>query len=113
MIPPPPILGARRDAAPDEGTANGRLLPGTTVAKLAGMRFLLTPGWVTRRVPTGLVAATTLAGAMLVGSVVVNAAQQAIFRSATQYVPVLTTVIDAQGRLVPDLDRSQFTILDN
>ena len=27
--------------------------------------------------------------------------------------PVLTTVTDAQGRLVPNLDRDQFTILDN
>jgi VWFA-related protein len=40
-------------------------------------------------------------------------AQQATFRSGTAIVPVLTTVTDGQGRLVPGLDRDQFTILDN
>jgi VWFA-related protein len=40
-------------------------------------------------------------------------AQQPTFRSGTQFVPLFTTVTDAQGRLVPDLDRDQFTILDN
>jgi Ca-activated chloride channel family protein len=40
-------------------------------------------------------------------------AQEATFRSGTRIVPVLTTVIDAQGRLVPNLEQEQFTILDN
>jgi Ca-activated chloride channel family protein len=40
-------------------------------------------------------------------------AQQPIFRSATRIVPVLTTVQDAQGRLVPNLEKDQFTVLDN
>ena len=40
-------------------------------------------------------------------------AQQATFRSSTRIVPILTTVIDPQGRLVPNLERDQFTILDN
>ena len=40
-------------------------------------------------------------------------AQQPTFRSGTRIVPLLTTVTDAQGRLVPDLERDQFTILDN
>jgi len=40
-------------------------------------------------------------------------AQQATFRSSTRIVPVLTTVTDAQGRLVPNLEKDQFTILDN
>ena len=39
--------------------------------------------------------------------------QEPTFRSSTRIVPVLTTVTDAQGRLVPDLERHQFTILDN
>ena len=39
--------------------------------------------------------------------------QEAIFRSATRIVPVVTTVTDAQGRLVPALERDEFTILDN
>ncbi|HEY6507196.1 MAG TPA: VWA domain-containing protein [Vicinamibacterales bacterium] len=43
----------------------------------------------------------------------IGLAQQPIFRSSTRIVPVLTTVTDAQGRLVPDLDKDQFTVLDN
>jgi Ca-activated chloride channel family protein len=39
--------------------------------------------------------------------------QQATFKSGTSIVPVLTTVIDNQGRLVPNLEQDQFTILDN
>jgi Ca-activated chloride channel family protein len=35
------------------------------------------------------------------------------FRSSTRIVPVVTTVTDAQGRLVPMLDREEFSILDN
>ena len=41
------------------------------------------------------------------------AAQQPTFRSGTRVVPVITTVTDGQGRLVPNLERDQFTILDN
>jgi Ca-activated chloride channel family protein len=44
---------------------------------------------------------------------VAAAAQQPTFRSSTRIVPVITTVTDAQGRLVPNLEREQFTILDN
>jgi VWFA-related protein len=43
----------------------------------------------------------------------IGVAQQPIFRSSTRIVPVLTTVTDAQGRLVPDLVKDQFTVLDN
>jgi Ca-activated chloride channel family protein len=39
--------------------------------------------------------------------------QQALFRSTTRVVPVATTVVDAQGRLVPGLPRDEFTLLDN
>ena len=89
------------------------MLGGTTVAKLAGMPFLLTPGLVTRRVTWRIIAATVLAGAVGAGAGRTGAAQQPTFRSGTQFVPLFTTVTDAQGRLVPDLDRDQFTILDN
>jgi Ca-activated chloride channel family protein len=58
-----------------------------------------------------LALATVLLGAVA-GSGLVGA-QQPTFRSGTQFVPLFTTVTDAQGRLVPDLDRDQFTILDN
>jgi VWFA-related protein len=60
-----------------------------------------------------VVAAALLAGVMAAGDGLTGAAQQPTFRSATQFVPVFTTVTDQQGRLVPDLDRDQFTILDN
>jgi len=49
----------------------------------------------------------------VVSSIAVLSGQQATFKSGTSIVPVLTTVIDAQGRLVPDLEQGQFTILDN
>jgi Ca-activated chloride channel homolog len=39
--------------------------------------------------------------------------QQATFKSTTSIVPVLTTVLDKDGRLVPDLVQTDFTILDN
>ena len=64
------------------------------VAKLHVMRLLVTSMLVIVTAATG-------------------AAQQPIFRSSTRIVPVLTTVTDAQGRLVPTLDKDQFTILDN
>ena len=41
------------------------------------------------------------------------AAQEATFRATTQIVSVPTTVLDSQGRLVPNLQQDQFTILDN
>jgi Ca-activated chloride channel homolog len=39
--------------------------------------------------------------------------QEPTFRSSTRIVPVVTTVFDMQGRLVPMLERDEFTILDN
>src|SRR5689334_14922781 len=35
------------------------------------------------------------------------------FKAGTRIVPVLTTVTDAQRRLVPDLQKADFSILDN
>lgn len=40
-------------------------------------------------------------------------AQQPTFRAGTQLVSVFTTVTDAQKRLVPDLQQSDFEVLDN
>ncbi len=40
-------------------------------------------------------------------------AQQATFRAGTRTVPVYATVTDANGRLVPDLDRGDFEVYDN
>ena len=39
--------------------------------------------------------------------------QQATFKSGTSIVPVLTTVTDNQGRLVPNLEQEDFTVFDN
>jgi Ca-activated chloride channel family protein len=43
------------------------------------------------------------------------AAQEAapVFRSSTEVVPIFATVLDASGRLVPDLAREDFHVLDN
>src|SRR4051812_146396 len=56
---------------------------------------------------------TTLA--LAVTAVAVALAQQdaPTFRATTQLVSVPTTVLEADGRLVPGLDQDQFTILDN
>jgi Ca-activated chloride channel family protein len=55
---------------------------------------------------------TTLA---LLGTAVLTAfaQQEPTFRATTQIVSVPTTVTDGQGRLVPNLEQSQFSILDN
>lgn len=50
--------------------------------------------------------------AVLLAAAVVTA-QEPTFKAGTRIVPVLTTVIDAQRRLVPDLERTDFTVLDN
>jgi VWFA-related protein len=43
----------------------------------------------------------------------VDTQQQPTFRGGTSIVPVLATVLDSNGRLVPDLERTDFTVLDN
>jgi Ca-activated chloride channel homolog len=53
-----------------------------------------------------VVAALLLAGSSVLG-------QQATFKSGTSIVPVLTTVTDTQGRLVPNLEQEDFSIFDN
>jgi Ca-activated chloride channel family protein len=50
---------------------------------------------------------------VLVGAAVTLTAQQPTFRSGTQTVPLYVTVTDAAGRLVPNLAKEDFTILDN
>ena len=54
-----------------------------------------------------------LASGLAVLGVVGVLAQETTFRSGTRIVPVVTTVTDGQGRLVPNLEQSDFTILDN
>jgi VWFA-related protein len=54
-----------------------------------------------------------IALAALMGSAGLIAQQEPTFRSAVRTVPLFVTVTDADGRLVPDLTRDDFTILDN
>jgi Ca-activated chloride channel family protein len=56
-----------------------------------------------------LAAALALAGAASVALF----AQGAVFKSGTEIVSLFVTVADAQGRLVPDLTKDDFEILDN
>jgi len=39
--------------------------------------------------------------------------EQPVFRSTVRTVPIYATVVDASGRLVPDLERTDFAVLDN
>lgn len=51
---------------------------------------------------------------LVCGYAVLAAEQQgATFKSGTRTVPLYTTVVDSTGRLIPDLQRDEFEILDN
>jgi VWFA-related protein len=54
-----------------------------------------------------------LASAFCGGAVAAGLAAQPSFKSGTPVVAVYATVTDPQGRLVPDLDRDDFTVQDN
>lgn len=62
-----------------------------------------------------------LAGVLLAGTAVLATSiepaaagqDQPIFKSAVRTVPIYATVVDSTGRLVPDLERGDFSILDN
>ena len=51
--------------------------------------------------------------ALLVAPLVLAQEPQPIFKSSVRTVPVYATVIDGTGRLVPDLEQADFTVLDN
>jgi Ca-activated chloride channel family protein len=75
-------------------------------------------GWMTGLLRGTIVAKLVLVRLPLILSVVllatcIVAGQEATFRSGTRIVSVDATVTDAQGRLVPGLEREDFTILDN
>jgi len=62
----------------------------------------------TRRLAAGVLAAATMASAAVLS------AQQPTFRSSgTVVVPLFATVTDNQNRLVPDLTKDDFQVLDN
>lgn len=59
----------------------------------------------------GPVLVSALAGAALAAA---PAAQdQPVFRSAIRTVPIYATVLDRDGRLVPDLEQANFSVFDN
>ena len=72
---------------------------------------LATPTRVPRWGLAGAAGACTVAAALGVGAGV--AAQQPSFRSGTQVVSLFVTVADPQKRLVPDLTKDDFEVLDN
>ena len=51
--------------------------------------------------------------ALLAGAAVLASQEQPIFKSSVRTVPIYATVVDASGRLVPDLEQTDFAILDN
>ena len=55
----------------------------------------------------------TAAALVVLATVAVGTQQQPTFRGGTSIVPILATVLDKEGRLVPDLERGDFTVLDN
>ncbi|MEO8680052.1 MAG: VWA domain-containing protein [Vicinamibacterales bacterium] len=54
-----------------------------------------------------------LALASFVLAAPVPAQDQPLFKSSVRTVPIYSTVVDSSGRLVPDLERGDFSILDN
>ncbi|HEX7281980.1 MAG TPA: VWA domain-containing protein [Vicinamibacterales bacterium] len=51
---------------------------------------------------------------LLAGSLVLaQQPDQPVFRSGVRTVPIYATVVDSSGRLVPGLEQSDFTVLDN
>ena len=55
---------------------------------------------------------TTIA-LLAAATLTLGAQQEPTFKATTQIVSVPATVLDSQGRLVPNLEQDQFTILDN
>src|SRR4029079_9861741 len=52
--------------------------------------------------------------ALLAGTLAVTAQEpQPVFKSSVRTVPIYSTVVDASGRLAPDLTQADFSILDN
>src|SRR5688572_1984680 len=57
--------------------------------------------------------AVALAAAVLPYLTAGVGAQEPTFRSSTRIVPIIATVTSSDGRLVPNLEQEEFTILDN
>lgn len=64
-------------------------------------------------VSAGLLLAATAVLAAAPAQPAAPGQDQPIFKSAVRTVPIYATVVDNSGRLVPDLERGDFTIIDN
>jgi Ca-activated chloride channel family protein len=64
------------------------------------------------RMSSFVCALTALAGTLVLAQQP-QQPDQPVFRSSVRTVPIYATVIDSSGRLVPDLEQSDFTLLDN
>jgi Ca-activated chloride channel family protein len=61
-----------------------------------------------------LLVTVLLCGYAVLAAPLTRAAQQGgTFKSGTRTVPLYTTVVDSTGRLIPDLQKDEFEILDN
>lgn len=65
------------------------------------------------RMSSFVCAITALAGTLVLAQQAPQQPDQPVFRSSVRTVPIYATVIDSGGRLVPDLEQSDFTLLDN
>ena len=61
------------------------------------------------RVSSWVCVITALAGSL----VLAQQPDQPVFKSTVRTVPIYATVVDASGRLVPSLERTDFSVLDN
>jgi VWFA-related protein len=65
-----------------------------------------------RHLPIRLPAVLAAAALCLLAAPMAARQQQGVFRTSTQTVPIYATVTDAQGRLVPDLVKEDFSVYD-
>lgn len=65
------------------------------------------------RMSSFVCAIAALAGTLVLAQQAPQQPDQPVFRSSVRTVPIYATVIDSGGRLVPDLEQSDFTLLDN
>jgi len=76
------------------------------IVPIVSLKTVVSPS---RRLEINALAAVSI----VLGGVMLAAQQEPTFRAATQTVSIYATVTDPEGRLVPDLTRDDFEVLDN